>query len=972
MIFRPALTLLALLWFCLIAIAQEQKPTLKTEGNYLGRRSSIAEAIANGTFQAGTDEHKVYNPKRMDANRAVPGKGLPHNGDPLVTKQLAQQKLPLSEPILVFDAATSNSTPSDPTGAVGPDHFMNAWNSSFRIWDKDGNPLVSAASLANIWPGESSGDPIVMYDRYADRFFISQFAFPSSFLVAVSEGPDPVNDGWHTYEFPVNSFPDYPKYSVWSDGYYITANKNSNTAGTTEVVYAIERSQMLIGANAQMVGFPLPNIETSGFYSPLGFNANGAIAPEPGNVPIIYMQDDEWSGVNQDHLKIWSINVDWNDVDNSTISTPQVINTEPFDGLFDGGAFDNLPSPGADLDALQATIMYMAQYRRFPGYNACVLNFVVDLDGNDDYSGIRWFELRQDDAGGPWSIYQEGTYVQPDGLSAWSGSICMDQFGNIALGYTACSGTEHPSLRYTGRYSTDPLGTMTLEEGLIKQGTGSPDFFRYGDYSQITIDPLDDCTFWHIGELFIGAQRRNTVGVFKIGASLSDDVGVISIDTPVDGALDAAETVSVTLRNYGLDDQTNFPVSFQVDNGTVVTENYTGTMAAGAVSSFTFTETADLSIAGQTYSMWAATGLVGDENIFNDSLETVVTHVNPDDIGVTAITSPASSTDLSAGEQVTITIENFGSATHTNFEVSFEFDGGGVITETVSQSLNPLSTISYTFTETVDFGNPGSYALTAYTSLPGDIDPTNDELSLTIEKEFCQPESDCSFGDGIQVLLLETINNNSGCDPNGYGDYTNLSTTLAVGTTNDMTITTGYGDQFVRAWIDYNDNFVFENNELTVDNYVIAPGAADGSYTETMDFVVSGSAALGEHLMRAKTNWVEQVADNSCDETEFGETEDYTVEVGSIGVEEIFQGNDMIIATVGENQFNVTLLAPGTQKFLMIKVYDVTGRCVVENKVYSTSGLYSFPLNLSYAAKGQYLVRMGTYEVGKVAKVLVK
>jgi hypothetical protein len=973
MILRKALVVVCLAILSATGWSQEH-PSFTTGGKFLGRRPSLAELQATGKFIEGSNEQKEFNPKRMDANRTIPGKGLPIDGDPLMEKQLSSNKLPVSEPILVFDAVlNSNSTPTDPTGAVGPDHYMNAWNSSFRIWDKDGNALVNAASLANIWPGESSGDPIVMYDRFADRFFISQFSFNNSFLCAVSEGPDPVNDGWYTYEFGVNSFPDYPKYSVWSDGYYITANKNSNTAGTSQVVYAIEREQMLIGANAQMAGFPLPNIVTSGFYSPLGFNANGTVAPEPGNVPIIYLQDDNWNGVNQDHLKIWNINVNWDNINSSTISSPQIINTEDFDSVFDGGAFDNLPSPGADLDALQATIMYMAQYRVFPSYNACVLNFVVDLDGGDDYAGIRWFELRQDAAGEPWSIFQEGTYVQPDGLSAWCGSICMDQFGNIALGYTAGGPDDHASLRYTGRFSTDPLGTMTVEEGLIKQGTSSPDFFRYGDYAQLTVDPIDDCTFWHIGELFIGGQRRNTVGVFKIGASLSDDVGVISIDTPDDGALTATEVVTVTLRNYGLDSQSNFPVSYQLDNGTIVSETYAGTLTPGQVAPYTFVATADLSTPGQVYNIWAATGLVGDENMFNDTATRVVTHVNPDDIGVTAIISPVSGTGLGAGENVTVTIENFGSASHTNFEVTYEFNGGAAVTETVTQTLNPLSTISYTFDATVDFGNPGDYTLSVYTSLPGDIDTGNDEVSTVVTKEFCQPGSDCGFGDGFLVLTLESINNNSGCDPTGYGDYTNLSTALSQGITYDMTVTTGYGDQFVRVWIDYNDNFVFENNEITVDNYVIAPGMADGSYTETMDFEVASNAALGEHLMRAKTNWLAEVTDNSCDENQYGETEDYTVEIGNVGVEDqVFQGNDLIIITNAENQYTISLNAPGAQKFLVLRVFDITGRCIVENKVYSQDDKFSYPLDMSYAAKGQYLIRMGTYDQGKIGKIMVK
>jgi len=494
---------------------QPQKATLVVTSEKVIEVPSIASQIVNGIFIPAVDIKKEVNPKRWGKNTAVPGKGLPKGGDPIWEKQKMVNKNPGRDLILDFEAASSGSTPTDPTGAVGPNHFLNSWNSSFRIWDKSGNPLTVAASLSTIFPG-SMGDPIVMYDPYADRFFISEF-FSNGFDVAVSQGPDPVNDGWYVYRFATNTFPDYPKFSVWSDGYYITANKDQSSPGTSEVVFALERDKMLTGdPTAQMIGFPLTNIVNSGFYSPLGFNCNGSTLPPPGDAPIVYMQDDVWSGVSMDHLKIWNINVDWVTPLNSTISSPQIINTAPFDGLFDGGSFSNLPQPsGSDIDALQATIMYMAQYRRLPTYNTVVFNFVVDLDGNDDYAGIRWYELRQINDGDPWTIHQEGTYSQPDGHSAFCGNMCMDASGNIALAYTVVSSTQFPSLRYTGRYANDPAGTMTITEDVIANGTQSDPSSRYGDYSQMTIDPSDDATFWSIGEYFNGG-RKNHVGVFQI------------------------------------------------------------------------------------------------------------------------------------------------------------------------------------------------------------------------------------------------------------------------------------------------------------------------------------------------------------------------------------------------------------------------------------------------------------------------
>jgi PKD repeat protein len=492
-----------------------QKATLIGRAESMIKVPSIASQIASGTFIPAENKTREVNPKRWGANTSVPGKGLPKGNDPLWQQQKNTTQTHGKAPILTFEAASANVTPTDPTGAVGPNHFVNSWNTAFRIWDKAGNALTAPASLSTLF-NSTDGDPIVMYDAFADRFIITEF-YSNGFKLAICQGADPVNDGWYTYTFPTNTFPDYPKFSVWSDGYYITSNKDQNTAGSSQVVFALERAKIIAGdPTALMVGFPLTGITTSGFYSPAGFNANGPTIPPPGNAPIVYMQDDAWSGVSTDHLKIWLVNVNWTTPSSSTISSPQILNTAPFDGLFDGGSFSNLPQPsGSDIDALQATIMYMAQYRRFPTYNTVVFNFVVDLDGNDNHAGIRWYELRQPNDAAPWTIYQEGTYSQPDGHSAFSGNMCMDIDGNIALAYTTVSSTQHPSLRYTGRYASDPLGTMTIAEDVIVNGVQSDPSSRYGDYAQMTIDPSDGKTFWSDGEYFAGGTRKNQVGVFR-------------------------------------------------------------------------------------------------------------------------------------------------------------------------------------------------------------------------------------------------------------------------------------------------------------------------------------------------------------------------------------------------------------------------------------------------------------------------
>jgi hypothetical protein len=915
--------------------------------------------------------------KRRGANKVVPGKGLPHGADPLADLQQSAQRGASIEPILTFNANISGSL-QDPTGAIGPNHYVNAWNSGFIINDRDGNNLTPAASLATLFPNESLGDPCVVYDRYADRFIIMQFSStPNSILVAVCQGPDPVNDGWYTYRFETGSFPDYEKISVWSDGYYITSNKNSGTAGTSEVVYALDREAMLNGIeDAAFAGFPLPGITTSGFFSPAGFNANGSEIPPAGDAPIVYMQDDSWAGVNEDHLKIWNINMDWDVIGNSSISAPQEIPTTPFDGVFDGGSFSNLTQPnGNDIDALQATIMYMAQYRRFADYNACVMNWAVDLTNSDVLAGIRWVELRQDADGDDWEIYQEGTYAQPDGLSAFSGGICMDVDGNIGLGYTVVSEDVFPGIRFTGRFAGDPLGTMTVAEGtFIDNGTNDP-FFRYGDYAQMTIDPLDDKTFWHIGEYFPnGNQRASRVGVFKLAPDLNNDVGILDITSPSDGTLTASEEIIVTVRNYGIETQSDIPVSFQIDGGTAVNEVVPGPIAGSENASYTFTATGDFSTLNQTYTITAFTGLENDENTTNDEYVKDVEHISPNDIGVESITAPVSSPYLSASESIIVEINNYGGTAQSNFEVYYTINGGAQVVETVTETVEALSSLEYIFDTQGDFSALGDYDIESGTNLDGDIDTSNDNAQVTISKTLCQPELDCSLGDGIYLLEIADISNSSGCSEGGYADYSNLSTDLERNQFHDMVLTTNYGDQHVRAWIDFNDNFVFEFDEVVLPDFTIAQGQGGGNFTETLQVEIPQDANLGEHLMRVKTAWDEIVPFDACAPTAYGETEDYsTVIIQESSINESFMGDaDLVVETQSKDQFTVKFSSNAVNDPLLITVHNVMGQQVVHNWVENNSGEYVYTLDMSYAAPGAYLIRLGDERGGKITRIVVQ
>lgn len=965
--------------FSLALHAQEKPETMKAgmTGTIPAPRivPSIAKQMAAGTLKIVDQDAPARSgqPKRRGGNMVVPGKGLPVDGDALAAQQAKTALKQGKEPSLVFNANVSNYTPSDPTGAAGPNHYIGAWNTGFRIFDKTGSPLTPTASLSSLFPGNNLGDPIVLYDVQADRFIITEFdSNPNGFNVAVSQGPDPVNDDWYVYTtgFTTGSFPDYPKFSIWSDGYYVTANISN-----TNRLFVIQRDSVLTGSPAQFVGFPLPAIRTSGFYSPQVFNVTNGDLPPAGNATVVYMQDDAWSNVNEDHLKLWSVNVDWETTTNSTISAAQQLPTTPFVSVFDGGSFSNRPQPsGPDQDVLQATIMNQAQYRRFPGYNSAIFNFVVDvLPGSAELAGIRWYELRQYGDDQAWEIYQEGTYTSPyNGKDAFSGSMAMDANGNIGMGYTTLSTTEKIAIYYTGRFASDPPGVMTIDETLIAQGNSNNPSNRLADYVHLTLDPADDKTFWHIAEYFNNNSRTDVVGVFRIAPNLANDMAVISIESPSDGALSSQETVTVSLFNAGQNEQTDLPVMLLLNGDSITTEIIAGPIPSATNFSYSFETTLDLGLEGSTYTISVVSLLNEDEAPENDTITKEVKHLYQNDMGVASLVNPISGT-IPAMETITLHLQNFGSLPQSGFEIGYLLNGN-MVNASFGETLESGETVSYSFEEMADFTQIGSYDLKVFTNLDGDGYPANDTLHSVIEKNICQPASSCIFGLAIELVEVGDISNPSECSEGGYSNYSELSTQLERGMEHQLVIGSGFGDMFVRVWIDFNDNYIFEPNELLIDNHRIAPNQGGGFFTDTLGLVIPENANLGNHIMRVKSNWSQVVPNDACAATEYGETEDYSVDITlfTSRPEIVSTLSDLEITPLSGKQYLVSMKAENASEILLFNLYDTKGQILVENRIAPIDGTYSYPLDMSYAAPGVYILRFGNQYEGKVRRLVVQ
>lgn len=529
----------------------------------------------------------------------------------------------MPSPINSFEGVSNVNgvLPPDTQGDVGPNHYVQWVNLSFAIWDKDGNLLYGPAAGNTLWSGfggicetNNDGDPITLYDPIADRWLMSQFAlgFPNNFhqCIAISQTGDPTGS-WYRYDFQVSTskMNDYPKFGVWPDAYYMTANQfDGATFGWAGAgVWAYERDAMLNGLPAQVVYFDLYSVNPN-YGGMLPADLDGWNLP-PDGAPGIFMEwdDSTWLGDPTDTLRIWEFTVDWNNPGASTFGLSGAPNytipTTDVDPDMCGFARNCIPQPGGfALDAISDRLMYRLQYRNFGSYQTLVTNHTVDADGSD-HAGIHWFELR--DTGSGWSLYQEGVYA-PDDDHRWMGSVALDQRGNLALGFSVSSSSTYPSIRYAGRLVNDPPGALSQGEAELIAGSGyqQHNSGRWGDYSMMAVDPVDDCTFWYTQEYYatIGnAPWQTRIGSFTFpscqGATgtLEGTVTEQGSGTPIDGAQITASsnftfvaysqsdgsysfsaiptgTYTVTAQAYGY--QPSTVTNVDVFSGTVTTQDF--------------------------------------------------------------------------------------------------------------------------------------------------------------------------------------------------------------------------------------------------------------------------------------------------------------------------------------------------------------------------------------------------------------
>jgi len=418
--------------------------------------------------------------------------------------------------------------PPDTNGAVGAKQFVQIVNVTIAVYDKSTGALqFGPAAIHTLWTGfgglcefgggtptfADGGDPVVLYDHLAGRWLVTQLQYNTTFTqtaqcVAVSTSSDATGSyNRYEYDFGAN-FPDYPKFSVWPDAYYNTINVFPGHGFAGAEACAFDRNAMLAGAPASSICFQQPSTVSSLLPSDL----DGSTLPPAGSPNYLVSLADST------HLNFFRFHVDFSDVANSTFTGPTLISVAPYNEACARATTRSCvaqPNPGEKVDGLGDRVMFRLAYRNFGDHESLVVNHTINAG---TLVGVRWYEIRNPAA--PF-VYQQSTVVDPN-VNYWLGSVAMDKIGDLALGFSVSSHNVFPSVFVAGRAASDPAGALFGPLVLVNgSGVQFNSFHRWGDYSSMSVDPVDDCTFWYTQEYYATTGSFNwatRIGSFKFNS----------------------------------------------------------------------------------------------------------------------------------------------------------------------------------------------------------------------------------------------------------------------------------------------------------------------------------------------------------------------------------------------------------------------------------------------------------------------
>jgi IPT/TIG domain len=623
--------------------------------------------------------------------------------------------------------------PPDTNGAVGDTQYVQWVNTSFAIFDKNGNLLQGPTPGNTPWQGfgggcekNNDGDPIVQFDKAAHRWIFTQFSVsnkPYLQCFAVSTTPDATGPYFRfAFSFGNKDFPDYPKLGVWSDAYYLSFNIFGNGfffAGPRAC--AVDRTAVLAGTAPTMICYQL----SSSIGSLLPSDLDGS-TPPPAGSPNYFLS------FATNSVQVFKFKPNFANPASSSFSGPTNLAVAPFTPVCNGGACIPQQGTSQKLDSLADRLMYRAAYRNFGDHESLVVNHSIQTVGAA--SAIRWYELRI--ASQTPTVYQRGTYA-PDSLARWMGSVAMDQAGNMLVGYSTSGTGDYPGIRVAGRAPGDPAGSLQPETTLISGGgsqTGGLN--RWGDYSSMSIDPVDDCTFWFTTEYLKSSGSFNwSTNIARIkfdgcGAPApAHDVAVTSITAPAIVNAGGTANVDVNVASLGTSIETvslsvvdsggnsvSCPSPFSLNAGTNSAQTCTWTTSASSLGSHTLTATASIAT---------------DADTSNNSKSTN-SFVARHDVSVSGISAPSSVTQ-GASANVSVTVNNLGNVNESSVSLTGSVDAaGGSLTCPSGFSLSAGASVIQTCSWNTTSATVDTHSLTATAGVASDANAGNNSMSVNV------------------------------------------------------------------------------------------------------------------------------------------------------------------------------------------------------------------------------------------------
>lgn len=331
---------------------------------------------------------------------------------------------------------------------------------------------------------------------------------------AISTGPDPLGP-YYRYEFDRPLFPDYPRPTIWPDGYYTTSSTSDNLI--QRQAFVVDREKMLRGEPAAEQGFLVDSVNFL-----LNSDVEGRQLPPKGmpNIMVANGGTQLNKKLEDDGIYFWKFHVDWKDTTKTKLEGPIKLTVAPYHYMGDGQLTKAVPQPGTDqrLDSQGDKLLGRLIYRRIGKQESLVV--VHSVNTSTGGGGVRWYEFRLGRHRKP-ALYQQGTYA-PGGDYRWLAGAAVDKAGNIGIGYSYGSATHFTGQRFTGRLANDSLGIMSFNENVLAEGEGAQtNTLRWEDYTYTVMDPSDDETFWYVGDYMKkGARNYSTkIGAFRLTAS---------------------------------------------------------------------------------------------------------------------------------------------------------------------------------------------------------------------------------------------------------------------------------------------------------------------------------------------------------------------------------------------------------------------------------------------------------------------